>query len=255
MAVVVYRDPLRSVSNLVPERVDMGVDYSGIGPLYAIGPGVITNVYNSGWPGGTFIGERLTAGPYAGKYVYAAEDIAPSVSVGQKVTANTVIGRLYGGPEGIELGFAAKPGTGTTMAAAAGQAASGPDPGARPTAYGEAFNKFLQSLGAPAGILNGQPTGTANIQTTSITGDIIGAIANALGLGANLKDFFIRGGLIILGGILLVAGLVMMGKGDQSSNVNITGLAPLGKSKPSPSSAATEAEAAAPEATEAAVIA
>ena len=43
-----------------PSRIDMGVDYTGSFPLYALGSGTITNVYNSGWPGGKFIG--LTAG-------------------------------------------------------------------------------------------------------------------------------------------------------------------------------------------------
>ena len=50
-----YGNPLRSIAGLSPERIDQGVDYHGYGPIYALGNGVILSVYNSGWPGGTFI--------------------------------------------------------------------------------------------------------------------------------------------------------------------------------------------------------
>ena len=30
-----YQNPLRDVSGLVPERIDMGVDFGGSGPVYA----------------------------------------------------------------------------------------------------------------------------------------------------------------------------------------------------------------------------
>jgi len=62
-----YVDPLADIQNLRPERIDMGVDYSGHGTIIAIGAGQITTVHNAGWPNGTFIEERLSSGPYAGK--------------------------------------------------------------------------------------------------------------------------------------------------------------------------------------------
>ncbi len=149
-----YANPLRSVSLLHPERVDQGVDYSGYGPIYALGDGVVLSTSNGGWPGGTFISYRLTSGPAAGLTVYAAEDIYPSVSVGETVTPATVLGTLYEGPAGMETGWA-DGGIGATMAYGAGQFS-----GANSTAFGYNFSALLASLGAPSGILqNNPPTG------------------------------------------------------------------------------------------------
>ncbi|MFC0081342.1 M23 family metallopeptidase [Aciditerrimonas ferrireducens] len=151
-----YANPLRAIAALNPERIDQGVDYSGYGPIYAIGDGVVLNTVNSGWPGGTFIAYRLTDGPAAGLVVYAAEDIQPEVSVGQTVTPNTVLGTMYEGPDGIETGWADPSALGETMAMAYGQFS-----GANSTAFGANFSQLLASLGAPPGILqNSPPTGS-----------------------------------------------------------------------------------------------
>lgn len=141
---------------LKPARVDMGVDYTGSGPLYALGGGTIVNVRNAGWPGGTFIGLKLDSGEYA----YYAENITPHVNIGQRVQAGELIGTAVGSYPFIEVGWAAPPGSGETMAAAAGQAAPGSDPGARPTAFGVNMSEFIQSLGGPPGIVSGPVTGT-----------------------------------------------------------------------------------------------
>jgi murein DD-endopeptidase MepM/ murein hydrolase activator NlpD len=152
----VYDNPLRAVSDLYPERVDQGVDYSGSGPIYALGDGVVLNTVNAGWPGGTFITYRLTDGPAAGLVVYAAEDIQPLVSVGQTVTPSTEIGLVYEGQDGIETGWAAPAGTGYTMAYLYNQFF-----GWNSTAFGYNFSQLLVSLGSPGGILqNNPPTGT-----------------------------------------------------------------------------------------------
>ena len=90
-----YANPLRAIGGLNPERIDQGVDFSGFGPIYAIGDGVVLSTVNGGWPGGTFIAYRLTDGPANGLTVYFAEDIQPAVSVGQTVNANTVLGTAY----------------------------------------------------------------------------------------------------------------------------------------------------------------
>jgi murein DD-endopeptidase MepM/ murein hydrolase activator NlpD len=151
-----YANPLRAIAALNPERIDQGVDYSGYGPIYAIGNGVVLNTVNSGWPGGTFIAYRLTSGPAAGLVVYAAEDIQPEVSVGQTVTPNTVLGTMFEGPDGIETGWADPAALGETMALAYGQFS-----GANSTAFGANFSQLLASLGAPPGILqNSPPTGS-----------------------------------------------------------------------------------------------
>lgn len=150
-----YANPLAGVNGLSPERIDQGVDYSGFGPIVAIGSGVVLSTYNGGWPGGTFITYRLTSGPGAGLVVYAAEDIQPKVQVGQTVSAGTVIGTVYEGPDGIETGWASG-GTGATMAMVNGQFS-----GANSTAFGANFSNLLVSVGAPPGILqNTPPTGS-----------------------------------------------------------------------------------------------
>jgi murein DD-endopeptidase MepM/ murein hydrolase activator NlpD len=147
-----YADPLRSINGLTPERIDQGVDYSGYGPIYAIGDGVVVSTVNGGWPGGTFISYRLSDGPASGLVVYAAEDIDPQVTVGQSVSATTVLGTMYEGPEGIETGWADPSGDGNTMAMDAGQFS-----GANSTAFGANFSQLLASLGAPPGIAQNEP--------------------------------------------------------------------------------------------------
>jgi murein DD-endopeptidase MepM/ murein hydrolase activator NlpD len=150
-----YANPFRSTAGLTPERIDSGVDYAGFGPVYAIGNGVVLNVYASDWPGGTFIAYQLSDGPAKGLVVYTAEDINPNVSVGSTVTANTVIGQMYGGPHGIEIGWADGSAIPNAMARSAGQYQGG-----NSTAFGYNFSRLLQALGAPGGILQNNPTGT-----------------------------------------------------------------------------------------------
>jgi hypothetical protein len=162
-------------------RVDMGVDYTGHGSLYAMGGGVITSVRNAGWPGGTFIGLKLDSG----QYMYYAENILPHVSIGQRVQAGQLIGTAVGTPPYIEVGWAAPPGTGQTMAAQAGQSNKGQaqgDPGKYPTGYGVAMSNLIKSLGGPGGIVSGPiqggvpsnvPTG-AGLTSANLAGSPLG---------------------------------------------------------------------------------
>jgi|SRR5579864_2389961 len=213
MATAVYANPVGA--GLRPERIDQGVDYGGPGALYALGAGTIASVYNSGWPGGTFIALRLEAGPYAGQYVYYAEDIAPAVAVGDHVTAGQLIGHATGGPSGIELGWAAAPGSGNSLASQAGQIAAGlqhGDAGAYSTAYGVAFNDLIKSLGAPSGILVGPVQGTvppqfgtvaaaAAAQATASPSDLLAAALVGAGIPAVM--------VLVLFGVVLLAGAVV----------------------------------------------
>jgi murein DD-endopeptidase MepM/ murein hydrolase activator NlpD len=151
-----YADPLRSIRGLTPERIDMGVDYSGYGPIYAIGDGVVLTTTVPGWPGGTMIVYQLTDGPANGLVVYAAEDIAPLVHVGDTVTAGSVLGLMYLGPDGIETGWGDPSVIGNTLAGDTHQF-----DGANTTAFGANFSELLHLLGAPRGIpQNHPPTGT-----------------------------------------------------------------------------------------------
>jgi murein DD-endopeptidase MepM/ murein hydrolase activator NlpD len=149
-----YANPLRDVVALSAERIDQGVDYSGFGPIYAIGNGVVLSTGGSGWPGGTFIAYRLTDGPASGLVVFAAEDIEPSVQVGATVTSGTVLGDVYAGPDGIETGWADGSALPNTMARTYGQF-----DGSNSSAFGYNFSELLQRLGAPAGIPSGPPNG------------------------------------------------------------------------------------------------
>ncbi|MHB1875664.1 MAG: hypothetical protein ACYCPF_12495 [Streptosporangiaceae bacterium] len=145
-----YLNPLRGISNLIPERVDMGVDFAGTGPIYPIGDAVITSASGSnyGWPGGGWITYRLTSGPAAGLTVYVAEDVTPTVQVGQDVTPSTEIASMWAGGAGIETGW----GQASTFSAeslrpeAGGISGGGPFP----TLVGLNFEQLLQSLGVPA---------------------------------------------------------------------------------------------------------
>jgi hypothetical protein len=153
-----YLNPLRAVSGLSPNRVDMGVDFSGAGPVYAIGAGVVTQatMTNGGWPGGGWITYQLTDGPAVGEVVYVAEDVIPTVQVGQKVTNRTEIGHMTGGYSGIETGWAMldSASSESELPEAGGISGLGPFP----TAIGMNFEYLLQALGVPAASSIGAPT-------------------------------------------------------------------------------------------------
>lgn len=146
-----YRNPLRAVGGLNPERIDMGVDFTGSGPVYALGDGVVTNAqdgYQTGWPGGGWITYRLTNGPDAGLMVYVAEDVTPTVQAGQHVTSSTVVGTMFDGGDGIETGWAQPTGLSaeSQLPEAGGIGGGGPFP----TDVGLNFDELLESVGVPA---------------------------------------------------------------------------------------------------------
>ena len=146
----IYLNPLRNVNGLSPERVDEGVDFSGTGPVYAIGDGVITSATGAagGWPGGGWITYQLTDGPDAGLMVYVAEDVTPTVSVGQHVTPSTVIANMFDGYDGIETGWAQPGGLSAESQLPAAGDIGGDGP--FPTMIGVNFDELLESLGVPA---------------------------------------------------------------------------------------------------------
>ena len=144
-----YLNPFRGVPDLVPERIDQGVDFAGAGPVYAIGDGVVVDASADypGWDGG-WITYELTDGPASGLIVYVAEDITPSVQVGQQVTPYTVIGDMYNGGEGIETGWAQPTGANAESQLAVAGSIDGLGP--FPTNVGLNFEELLLWLGAPA---------------------------------------------------------------------------------------------------------
>ncbi len=153
-----YKNPLRDISGLVPERVDQGVDFGGAGPIYAIGDGVVTQATDAsgGWPGGGWITYKLTDGPAAGEVVYVAEDVTPTVQVGQQVTPSTVIANMFNGGDGIETGWAMldSESAESQLPEAGGINGAGPFP----TAIGMNFEFLLRALGVPEANNYGQST-------------------------------------------------------------------------------------------------
>jgi hypothetical protein len=149
-AAPVYLNPLRAVTGLMPERIDMGADFGGSGSIYPIGDAVITNATGSsgGWPGGGWITYQLTDGPAAGLVVFVAEDVRPTVAVGATVTPTTVIATMFNGGAGIETGWAMPDGASaeSQLAEAGGISGEGPFP----TRVGVNFDELLQALGVPA---------------------------------------------------------------------------------------------------------
>jgi hypothetical protein len=148
-----YVNPLANAS-VRAERIDQGVDYAGSGTVGALGPGVVTQVVpsGSGWEGGGFVEYKLTAGPYAGHYVFAAEGLTPTVSVGQTLSPGQPIATIIpGSSTGIEMGF----GAGVGQSAYASRYGGGYSEG-QLTAAGQAFSNLLASLGAPAGLTEGR---------------------------------------------------------------------------------------------------
>jgi hypothetical protein len=148
-----YVNPLANAS-VRAERIDQGVDYAGSGAVGALGPGVVTQVVpsGSGWEGGGFVEYKLTAGPYAGHYVFAAEGLTPTVSVGQTLSPGQPIATIIpGSSTGIEMGF----GAGVGQSAYASRYGGGYSEG-QLTAAGQAFSNLIASLGAPAGLTEGR---------------------------------------------------------------------------------------------------
>jgi hypothetical protein len=152
-----YVNPLASIANLKPERIDQGVDYTGAGPLLALGSGTIRLTSEAGWPGGTFLALQLEDGPLAGRIVYYAENVTPTVRVGQHVNAGDMVGVLHDAYPNLEIGWGGGGTGGGTLGDALARANGGSGSNAEgvSTAAGVAFNQLLMSFGAPSGIQQG----------------------------------------------------------------------------------------------------
>ena len=104
---------------------------------------MLATTTDTGWGNGDgYVSYQLTAGSYAGDYVYVAEGITPTVHPGQLVAAGQPIGTFNG--HSIEIGFAL--GQGDLALAHSVYQPDGAD-----TAAGRAMNQLLTSLGAPPG--------------------------------------------------------------------------------------------------------
>lgn len=146
-----YVNPIQS-QWYAPARVDMGTDWlpqMQDTPVIAIGDATVTYAQtgsaNTGWPGtpGGCVVYTLASGQLAGKSIYVCENVSPTVSAGQKITAGQTIAYSHPGYAWTEWGWA--------------NGSGGPGPltpyGGSPDGYctpgGIAFANFLHDLGAP----------------------------------------------------------------------------------------------------------
>ncbi len=100
-----YVDPFSLSSNLVTGRVDQGVDFTGTGPIEAIGEAKILATGAPGWPEGGGVLYQLLGGPLKGQQVYVYEGVDATVRAGQTVKAGQQIANFRPGGS-IETGFA-----------------------------------------------------------------------------------------------------------------------------------------------------
>ncbi len=161
-----YTNPLAAINGLAAGRIDMGVDYSGSGPILALGDGRVTMASNTDsgppscwgitcWPGGGAVVYRLLDGPFAGKYVFDAENITVNVSAGQTIRAGQQIATLHQGYPNLEIGWEVGNGP-ETLAFADGHQCSCGDPGGWSAIEGRNFDSLLVRVGAPFGLPSGR---------------------------------------------------------------------------------------------------
>jgi hypothetical protein len=149
-----YVNPLARISNLQAKRIDQGVDYGGAGPLVALGTGTIRLTKEGGWPGGAFIALQLDHGLFAGQVIYYAENITPTVRVGQHVNVGDVVGILHDAYPNLEIGWGGGGRAGGTLGDTLARVNGGAEEGVS-SAVGVNFNRLLVFLGAPSGIQQG----------------------------------------------------------------------------------------------------
>jgi hypothetical protein len=137
-------NPFRRSRSLAYAHIDMGVDYSGRGPIAAIGDALIIGDggSSSGWPGNHYLLYRLRNGQHAGRYIYVAEYIRPRVRGGRRVKAGGAIADFAGG---IETGW----GSSTLNNSWFRQTCGRYHDSWGWTEAGRAFARLLRSLGAP----------------------------------------------------------------------------------------------------------
>lgn len=139
-----FVNPFAQAKGFTLGRTDQGVDASmqSGSPILSPAEARITAINQNWYAGQPQIVEQILTGPDAGKFIYLAEQIDPTVSVGDVVQAGQEIATYAASGTGIEMGWAANS-AGTTLA----RATTGYTEG-EVTAAGRSFLAFLQALGA-----------------------------------------------------------------------------------------------------------
>ncbi|HEX8752196.1 MAG TPA: lytic murein transglycosylase [Solirubrobacterales bacterium] len=104
-----YPEPEAGYVNPFPNategRTDQGVDFTGTGPIAAIGDAEILKTGAPGWPEGGGVLYRLLGGSHAGQVIFVYEGLVPTVKPGERVAAGQQIATFIPGGS-IEIGFA-----------------------------------------------------------------------------------------------------------------------------------------------------
>jgi len=128
--------------NATTGRIDQGVDFTGTGPILAVGEAEILQTGAPGWPEGGGVLYRLLNGPRAGQVIYVFEGIKATVHAGQKVSAGAQIGLFVTGGS-IEMGFANAAGVPLSH----GEYTEGLE-----TVWGTKMAAFLAGIGGPSAL-------------------------------------------------------------------------------------------------------
>jgi murein DD-endopeptidase MepM/ murein hydrolase activator NlpD len=136
-----YVNPLGG-DQYVTGRTDMGVDFclTPGEPIRALGDGTVVGISPHWFWRQPYIWYRLLDGPYAGHYVYVAEQIARLARVGAQLSAGQPVAYYKGSGTCIEMGWSAA--DGSTLA----QATTGYYE-AEITRAGVSFAHFMITLG------------------------------------------------------------------------------------------------------------
>jgi murein DD-endopeptidase MepM/ murein hydrolase activator NlpD len=126
-------------------RIDQGVDFTGTGPIVAVGDAEVLKTGAPGWPEGGGVLYKLLSGQRAGQVIFVYEGIEATVHAGQHVTAGEQIGNFVPGGS-IEMGFADE----TGVPLSHGEYEEGEE-----TAWGHKMAEFLNSIGGASGFSAG----------------------------------------------------------------------------------------------------
>jgi murein DD-endopeptidase MepM/ murein hydrolase activator NlpD len=134
-----YVSPFLSAST---GRIDQGVDFTGTGPIAAVGDAEILATGAPGWPEGGGVLYKLLSGQRAGQIIFVYEGVQATVHAGQHVSAGDQIATFVPGGS-IEMGFADAAGVPLSHA----EYSEGVE-----TVWGREMASFLSSIGGASGL-------------------------------------------------------------------------------------------------------
>jgi hypothetical protein len=126
-------------------RIDQGVDFTGVGPIAAVGDARILQTGAPGWPEGGGVLYQLLDGPRAGQVIYVYEGVEATVRAGERVSGGERIATFVAGGS-IEMGFADASGVPLSHA----EYVEGKE-----TVWGREMAAFLAGLGGPSALSPG----------------------------------------------------------------------------------------------------